>query len=413
MPDLKETDEPSTRKDHFQLEYQPGLPIPNGKLCVWLFLSTEIMFFSALIGSYIVLRFGAPSGSWPTPHDVHLVEWIGAINTFVLICSSFTIVLSIEAAKQNKSGTAKKWLFLTFLLGAVFLGVKAYEYNSKFSYGIYPRAPRSRMYDKPDLQYLSALQLYCKQTAKKMQEENKAPEKLVILKEVQTHLVDWTARKIGQTDRTAQQSLALKLLTYQINGNHRYEEDAKLFLKFETEEIESKLIEINQNLLPAKSQLQEHNVELQAIDANLAALAKIDMKTEIQNEENSDLNQRKAEIGELKISMENRIADLEKEKLAIQGRLDFFAKHDLGTPLEEKFHLDLPFVLPSGNMWANTYFLLTGFHALHVLIGLIAFLIILTLQLGTARAGLIENIGLYWHFVDLVWIFLFPLLYLF
>ena len=106
-------------------------------------------------------------------------------------------------------------------------------------------------------------------------------------------------------------------------------------------------------------------------------------------------------------------ADLEKEKLAIQGRLDFFAKHDLGTPLEEKFHLDLPFVLPSGNMWANTYFLLTGFHALHVLIGLIAFLIILTLQLGTARAGLIENIGLYWHFVDLVWIFLFPLLYLF
>lgn len=413
MPDLKETDEPSTRKDHFQLEYQPGLPIPNGKLCVWLFLSTEIMFFSALIGSYIVLRFGAPSGSWPTPHDVHLVEWIGAINTFVLICSSFTIVLSIEAAKQNKSGTAKKWLFLTFLLGAVFLGVKAYEYNSKFSYGIYPRSPRSRMYDKPDLQYLSALQLYCKQTAKKMQEENKAPEKLVILKEVQTHLVDWTARKIGQTDRTAQQSLALKLLTYQINGNHRYEEDAKLFLKFETEEIESKLIEINQNLLPAKSQLQEHNVELQAIDANLAALAKIDMKTEIQNKENSDLNQRKAEIGELKISIENRIADLEKEKLAIQGRLDFFAKHDLGTPLEEKFHLDLPFVLPSGNMWANTYFLLTGFHALHVLIGLIAFLIILTLQLGTARAGLIENIGLYWHFVDLVWIFLFPLLYLF
>jgi cytochrome c oxidase subunit III len=413
MPDLKETDEPSTRKDHFQLEYQPGLPIPNGKLCVWLFLSTEIMFFSALIGSYIVLRFGAPSGSWPTPHDVHLVEWIGAINTFVLICSSFTIVLSIEAAKQNKSGTAKKWLFLTFLLGAVFLGVKAYEYNSKFSYGIYPRSPRSRMYDKPDLQYLSALQLYCKQTAKKMQEENKAPEKLVILKEVQTHLVDWTARKIGQTDRTAQQSLALKLLTYQINGNHRYEEDAKLFLKFETEEIESKLIEINQNLLPAKSQLQEHNVELQAIDANLAALAKIDMKTEIQNKENSDLNQRKAEVGELKISIENRIADLEKEKLAIQGRLDFFAKHDLGTPLEEKFHLDLPFVLPSGNMWANTYFLLTGFHALHVLIGLIAFLIILTLQLGTARAGLIENIGLYWHFVDLVWIFLFPLLYLF
>jgi cytochrome c oxidase subunit 3 len=64
-------------------------------------------------------------------------------------------------------------------------------------------------------------------------------------------------------------------------------------------------------------------------------------------------------------------------------------------------------------MWASTYFLLTGFHALHVLIGLIAFALMLPLNLGPAKAGLVENIGLYWHFVDLVWIFLFPLLYLF
>ena len=62
---------------------------------------------------------------------------------------------------------------------------------------------------------------------------------------------------------------------------------------------------------------------------------------------------------------------------------------------------------------ANTYFLLTGFHALHVLIGLIAFLVMMGMTLGSARAGLVENVALYWHFVDIVWIFLFPLLYLF
>ena len=50
--------------------YQPALPIPNGKTCLWLFLSTEIMFFAGLIGTYIVLRFGAIA--WPAPHDVHL-----------------------------------------------------------------------------------------------------------------------------------------------------------------------------------------------------------------------------------------------------------------------------------------------------------------------------------------------------
>ena len=84
-----------------KLQYQPALPIGRGKLCLWLFLSTEIMFFAGLIGTYIVLRFGAPPGTWPLPHDVHLQEYVGAFNTFVLICSSVTIVLALEAAKQQ------------------------------------------------------------------------------------------------------------------------------------------------------------------------------------------------------------------------------------------------------------------------------------------------------------------------
>ena len=75
--------------------------------------------------------------------------------------------------------------------------------------------------------------------------------------------------------------------------------------------------------------------------------------------------------------------------------------------------LKLPIVIPGGSMWASTYFLLTGFHALHVVIGLIVFGLMMFVGLGVERSQMIENIGLYWHFVDLVWIFLFPLLYLF
>jgi hypothetical protein len=82
--------------------------------------------------------------------------------------------------------------------------------------------------------------------------------------------------------------------------------------------------------------------------------------------------------------------------------------------LNDKHHfLKLPMVIPSGNMWTSTYFLLTGFHAIHVIVGLIVFAFMMPMTLNAARAGFIENIGLYWHFVDLVWIFLFPLLYLF
>src|SRR6266480_509411 len=76
---------------------QRGIPVSNGKLAMWLFLVTEIMFFTGLIGTYLILRNGAPSPAnypWPAPHEVHLNESIGAFNTFVLICSSLTVVLA-------------------------------------------------------------------------------------------------------------------------------------------------------------------------------------------------------------------------------------------------------------------------------------------------------------------------------
>ena len=73
-------------------------------------------------------------------------------------------------------------------------------------------------------------------------------------------------------------------------------------------------------------------------------------------------------------------------------------------------------VIPFGNMWASCYFAMTGFHALHVFGGVVVFVIILLMglrgRLGVRHEGMLELTGLYWHFVDIVWIFLFPLLYL-
>src|SRR5687767_4662434 len=89
---------------HEEPQLHMGLPLSHGKLAMWLFLVTEIMFFTALIGTYLILRNGTPARSifsWPTPHDVHLVEWIGAANTFVLIVSSLTVVLAHYAATQR------------------------------------------------------------------------------------------------------------------------------------------------------------------------------------------------------------------------------------------------------------------------------------------------------------------------
>src|SRR6516225_2909932 len=107
---------------HAVIEERPahmGLPISNGKLAMWLFLVTEIMFFTGLIGTYIVLRNG--SRSWPTPHDVHLLEWVGAFNTFVLICSSLTVVLAHYSLAKGNVKLATIYVAITLALGGVFL----------------------------------------------------------------------------------------------------------------------------------------------------------------------------------------------------------------------------------------------------------------------------------------------------
>src|SRR5438445_101114 len=117
-----------------------GLPLPHGKLAMWLFLVTEIMFFTGLIGTYILLRNGSPTAyePWPTPHDVHLAEWMGAVNTFVLICSSLTIVLAHHALGKGNTKGAVGYIAITLALGCVFLGIKAVEYKSKWDHNIIP-----------------------------------------------------------------------------------------------------------------------------------------------------------------------------------------------------------------------------------------------------------------------------------
>lgn len=299
---------------HITLQYQPGLPLSKGKLIMWLFLSTEIMFFAALLGSYVVLRFGA--AVWPKPHHVHLSEPIGAFNTFVLICSSVTIVLALEAARANKASLAKFWMVLTLVLGTLFLGVKAYEYQAKFSHGIYPWSPRSRVFEKPDLYYGSAVRARLGEPA----------------------MID----RLKELDDTPED----KLTADEISGRRRLKQIRQM--------VESP--------------------DQQPFD--LAVVA-------------------------------DQVMPLPADGAAAHGE---HGPHGLNDTFP---WLQLPAVIPGGNMWASTYFLLTGFHAIHVIVGLIVFAIMCTWTLNAKRAGGIENAGLYWHFVDLVWIFLFPLLYLF
>ena len=105
------------------------------KLGIWLFLVTEIMFFSAIIGSSWTLRLrtgtpGLPSfqGLWATPGEILNVPLTG-VNTFVLICSSLTMVEALAAVERGDQRKLRLFSLATLLLGIAFLGIQAFEYQ--------------------------------------------------------------------------------------------------------------------------------------------------------------------------------------------------------------------------------------------------------------------------------------------
>ncbi len=284
-----------------------GLPLPNAKLAMWLFLVTEIMFFTALIGTYMLIRNGMPNARtpWPAPHEVHLVEWIGALNTFVLICSSLTIVLAHWSLHTHNPKRAVQYLCVTLALGGVFLGIKAYEYTSKFKHNILP----GRVHEKLDNSTYAF-----------------------------RYLRDVTAQLEHIVEHEGANEKALPLCT-------------------------ALLADIKAGKLNAK-QVNERVVGTTHV----------------------------------------KPCDMPKSPASVTGILE----------LDPDAHLS--YSIPYGNMWASCYFAMTGFHALHVLGGLVVFAIFLLAavlgKFGPQNEVGIEVTGLYWHFVDIVWIFLFPLLYL-
>ncbi len=117
-----------------------GLDVYNTKLGMWVFLASEVMFFSALIGSYVILRFGAP-GDWALPGIVLNIK-VTAFNTFLLICSSVSMVKAYAAIADGDQRGLRLWLGLTILGGATFVGIQVFEYIHLVERGFTPAGIR-------------------------------------------------------------------------------------------------------------------------------------------------------------------------------------------------------------------------------------------------------------------------------
>jgi len=105
-------------------------------LGMWAFLIQEVMFFGGLFLAYAVYRASYPEAFAHGSH--HLDVTLGAFNTAVLIASSLTMALAVHAAQTGHRAQLILFLFLTLLLGSIFLGVKAIEYGHKWHEGLVP-----------------------------------------------------------------------------------------------------------------------------------------------------------------------------------------------------------------------------------------------------------------------------------
>ena len=113
-----------------------GFGVYNMKLGMWVFLLSEVMFFTALIGAYIILRFTNPE-HFAEPGVVLNVP-LTAANTFILICSSVTMVKAFAEIEAGNQKGLRTYLLATVFLGVVFLAIQGVEYYTLVHEGFVP-----------------------------------------------------------------------------------------------------------------------------------------------------------------------------------------------------------------------------------------------------------------------------------
>ncbi len=279
-----------------------------GRLGMWLFIATEVMFFTALLASYIVLRMGAEA--WPSAQTMHVDRVIGFANTLVLLASGVAVAQAVRALSADKRSASRGWLLLAVMLGTLFVGVKSYEYREKYRHNLYPTLGDGPIFESADAAYLSAVRKRVQTLQAELRDTPDAPE---------------ATDKLVWLDRFATGAL-----------------------------------------LESEEGLRDDR-------PTSAALARCDGLAQ-----------------------------------------DIFPRDDSAAAgyNEQLPWLRLPIVVPGGRLWVSTYFLLTGAHLVHLFVALVVGLWWVLIGLRPRTLPALDNLSLYWHLVDVVWIVLFVVIYL-
>ena len=314
------------------LDGGPGpLGATYGKMMMWYFILSDALTFSGFLAAYGFSRFKFIE-TWPIAdevfnhfpflHGVNAPMYYVALMTFILIFSSVTMVLAVDAGHHMKKSKVAFYMFLTIIGGFIFLGSQAWEWKNfiKGEYGAVETTGGSIL-----------------QFVKKQE--------------------DGTYKRVALADF----AVTLPEAREQLDKN-----DGVWFM--------------NESTLPNYSV----NEVVQGFKSDESILVRTETIT--------------AEKEKTVLSREESLKRLADTKYVVEGAN--LVRNEYGSKL-----------------FANFFFFITGFHGFHVFTGvLINIIIFFNILLGTYEKRksyeMVEKVGLYWHFVDLVWVFVFTFFYL-
>ncbi len=302
----------------------------SGKLGIWVFLVTEVLFFSGLFVAYTLYRYHHPEVFVDASRFLDKV--LGGLNTIVLLFSSLTMAWAVRAAQLGQNKFAGKLILITMVCAAMFLGVKAVEYSHKWDLNILPVSYYGQVdgyHPEPETKGIAGAMGVSKW--------------LVRLSTIPAFLLLGFAGACGFFAMTGKKLMSTFFLglTIMIGGYFLGAVSGQIYQNWH----EASLAEHGGDHEHGHEHAHEHS----------------DDHGPEQNETGSD---RKPLIG----------------------------------------------------VFFSIYYCMTGLHAIHVIGGMVAlswlYYRCLNAHFRPDYFGPVDFVGLYWHLVDLIWIYLFPLLYL-
>ena len=440
----------------YTVHARPDTGLYNAKIGIWLFLASEVMLFGGLFSAYIFLRVGADY-PWPV-HDLDVT--LGFINTVVLIASSVTVVMAWACLKLRKFGWYRINMAITVLCAAIFMFNKSLEYKAKFAHyavkltdgtlltGHLPNgyqvkfdgvtefalsvpvkhsavtanpighvlpfiegpAPKFKTEDGKEITLdKSSFAALSAEAVKKAKAENKGTASIKLIAVSPIKIVAKPSELFGYTETT---------ITFR-DGTTAIGKLADDKMTLEVDGVDARGVAQSEKSLAFDHRYLGEAWQKAFVENRDHHIAKFEADFPTRDKARSATLQKESLYFKLNSATppaEGGAHGAEAHAPA-EAHGEAHAHHPT-VVLEKKDFTFFSNFTPKLNTYYAIYFTLTGLHGLHVVAGALVLCYFLVFDGKRLRqdpehlANRVEVGGLFWHFVDLVWIFLFPLLYL-